>query len=156
MHLDISQALKIPGITFGFRIAEPHEPMDVGGELLRFTKPVEVSGTFLFTGEDFLVRGGITAQYVAQCCRCLKDVHSAMLVSFEEEYAREPDEDNPDRYLYVGEKLDLSKMVEDLISLNTPMKHLCNEACKGLCPVCGADRNTTECSCEQETNSKTN
>jgi uncharacterized protein len=27
------------------------------------------------------------------------------------------------------------------------MKPLCREDCQGLCPVCGADKNTGACSC---------
>jgi len=35
-------------------------------------------------------------------------------------------------------------------SLALPVKPLCGENCKGLCPVCGADRNTENCSCDKE------
>jgi len=31
------------------------------------------------------------------------------------------------------------------------MKPLCREDCQGLCPVCGADKNTGTCSCEEST-----
>ena len=32
--------------------------------------------------------------------------------------------------------------------LEIPTWSLCSETCKGLCPECGTDLNTTECSCE--------
>lgn len=148
MQLDISNALKAPGVTFGFSVTENLEPMCAGGEEIRFIQPVEVSGGFVFTGDNILLKGSVKAQYQAECCRCLKAVTASMQIPFSEEYAKVEDEEHPDRYLYRGEQLVLSPMVEDLISLNTPMRHLCSESCKGLCPVCGADRNETRCGCQ--------
>lgn len=147
MQLDISQALKAPGVSFGFSIAESLEPMCAAGEEIHFTKPVEVSGTYVFTGDNFYLHGVVKADYKALCCRCLGEVHSSMTVPFSEEFAKEADESHPDRYLFHGERLELGQMAGDLLSLNTPMRHLCREDCKGLCPVCGADRNLGDCGC---------
>ena len=152
MQLDISKALKAPGVSFGFTVTEELEPICAGGEEIRFIRPVEVSGSFVFTGEDILVRGAVAAEYVAQCCRCLRDVPASMRIPFSEEYAREEDSEHPDRYLYRGEQLALNRKAEDLISLSTPMRHLCGEGCKGLCPVCGADRNSGDCGCSGKGN----
>jgi uncharacterized protein len=149
MLLDISQALKSPGVSFGFTVSESFEPMCAGGEEIRFSKPVEVTGSYVFTGENFFLRGNIQAEYTALCCRCLKELHSTMSIGFSEEFGREPDENNPDRYLYRGEQIDLSQMAGDHISLNTPMRHLCSENCLGLCPICGADRNIAQCHCPE-------
>ncbi len=149
MHLDISRALKAPGQPMPFELTEQFEPINVAGEELRFTKPVVVSGKATNTGEDFVLTGSIHAEYTATCCRCLKDVPSELTIDFSEEYAKEADENHPDRYLYQGEKLDLEQMVGDLISLNAPMRHLCSEDCLGLCPMCGVDRNTVKCDCPQ-------
>ena len=147
MHLDISKALQNPGVSFGFTVSEEFAPMCAGSEDIRLSKPVEVSGTYVFTGEIFFLRGSIKACYKAQCCRCLKDVDASMSIGFSEEFCREQDENHPDRYLYSGEKIEIGLMAADLISLNTPMKHLCSESCRGLCPVCGADRNMADCRC---------
>lgn len=147
MRLDISQALKAPGQPLAFSFSEKLDPLSVAGEEVRFTKPVEVQGSAVFTGEDFFLKGSIRAEYVATCCRCLKEAPSEMSISFTEEFAKNEDENHPDRYLYRGESLELGQMIGDLISLNTPMRHLCSEDCKGLCPSCGADRNLSECGC---------
>jgi uncharacterized protein len=147
MLLDISQALKSPGMSYGFTLADGFDPICAGGEEITFLKPVEVAGNFVFTGEIFFLQGNIKAEYSALCCRCLKEIQSSMSISFSEEFARVEDENHPDRYLYRGEQLELTQMVIELISLNTPMRHLCSEDCRGLCPVCGADRNNTDCHC---------
>jgi uncharacterized protein len=147
MLLDVSTALKAPGIQFDFSFTEKWEPISVGGEEIRFDQPVEASGNFVYTGENFLINGRLDAHYIVSCCRCLKDVASEMSVDFDEEFVKTEDEEHPDRYLYRGDKISLDPMIGDLLSLNTPMRHLCNESCRGLCPECGADRNTTDCHC---------
>ena len=53
-------------------------------------------------------------------------------------------------YTCTSHALSLDKMVLDLIAMNLPVRFLCREDCKGLCPVCGADRNVQSCSCVQE------
>jgi uncharacterized protein len=147
MLLDVSQALNSSGVSFGFALSEAFEPMCNAGEEIRFLKPVEISGSYVFTGEIFFLLGTIKAVYAALCCRCLKEVRTEMSIGFSEEFGREPDEDHPDRYLFQGERIELGQMAGDLISLNTPMRHLCGEGCRGLCPVCGADRNISDCRC---------
>ena len=39
------------------------------------------------------------------------------------------------------------EMIREQIFLTLPMKRLCREACAGLCPTCGVNRNTRPCSC---------
>ena len=51
--------------------------------------------------------------------------------------------------------LSLIHILRDFIIVNEPMQHLCQPECKGLCPHCGANRNTVECNCaEQHANLK--
>ena len=45
-------------------------------------------------------------------------------------------------------KIDLKKIVDDVIIMNTPIVFLCKEDCKGLCPNCGANLNDGGCKCE--------
>jgi uncharacterized protein len=51
---------------------------------------------------------------------------------------------------YRDEKIDLGEVVREQLYLALPMKPLCREDCKGLCPVCGANRNRETCTCQQE------
>jgi uncharacterized protein len=47
--------------------------------------------------------------------------------------------------------IDLTQVVDEQVALALPMKILCNEECKGLCPRCGIDLNRGECKCRVET-----
>lgn len=51
---------------------------------------------------------------------------------------------------YRDEKIDLGEVVREQLYLALPMKPLCREDCKGLCPVCGVNRNRETCTCQQE------
>lgn len=41
----------------------------------------------------------------------------------------------------------LDQHVRDMIALELPMKPLCRDDCRGLCPQCGANLNETGCDC---------
>ena len=48
-----------------------------------------------------------------------------------------------------GDTLDTTPILMEQLQLNIPMKPLCREECAGLCPQCGADRNSESCACEE-------
>jgi uncharacterized protein len=44
----------------------------------------------------------------------------------------------------------LDDLVKEEILLALPGHVLCSESCKGICPLCGADRNLADCGCESK------
>src|ERR1700756_245267 len=50
---------------------------------------------------------------------------------------------------YQGEGLLLEDALREQVLLSVPLKVLCREDCKGLCPNCGPTRNAEPCSCHQ-------
>lgn len=149
MLLPITRQMKNVGLPVPVHSAEEIPPLDVNGEVLTFLEPVRLDGWCEYTGECFRVTGNIEARYTTQCARCLQPVTAEMTVPVSEEFAQQPDDQHPDRYVYEDDVLDLGRMVTDNIFLNTPMRHLCRQDCLGLCPVCGTDRNEHPCGCVQ-------
>ncbi|HEX9799345.1 MAG TPA: DUF177 domain-containing protein [Thermoanaerobaculia bacterium] len=49
-----------------------------------------------------------------------------------------------------GHELDTTPLVVEQVQLELPTKPLCREDCRGLCPICGGDRNERNCTCENE------
>ena len=111
------------------------------------------------------VRGHLGARLGLQCGRCLEPFDLAVDQELDLFYlphrpgggAEEEEEEDvelSDRDMvvafYRGGQLDLGQMVREQFFLALPMKHLCREACAGLCPVCGANRNQTTCKCVVE------
>jgi uncharacterized protein len=43
--------------------------------------------------------------------------------------------------------LPLDPLIEEQLQLELPMKALCRDDCRGLCPQCGSDRNAAPCDC---------
>ncbi len=82
----------------------------------------------------------------AACDRCRVPVEVS--VELKEQFILFPKESDPDMdYVYSGDAIELDPFVREAIVLNIPQKILCDEECKGLCPVCGRNRNDVDCGC---------
>ncbi len=49
---------------------------------------------------------------------------------------------------YSGDGLELKDILREQVLLALPMQRVCREDCKGICPVCGQDRNSGDCGCQ--------
>ncbi len=58
--------------------------------------------------------------------------------------------DDLDVVTYEKPAFPLDPLIEEELQLEIPLKILCRDDCRGLCPTCGADRNTTSCDCAPE------
>ena len=65
------------------------------------------------------------------------------------EHPREVGDDDASVTFYQDDAIDLGEMLREQFYLAVPMKPLCRDDCKGLCPQCGTNRNTGQCSCTQ-------
>lgn len=108
-------------------------------------------------GADVVVTGSFRATARLQCGRCLEplvtrvgpdvDLHLVPPPSARhEEVELGPDDLEVD--FYQGDTLDLPRLLRSETDLALPMKPLCRPDCRGLCPVCGGNRNSTACRCE--------
>ena len=89
------------------------------------------------------VRGRIRSHWEGECRRCLGQAAGDVDVEVSELYEREPESE--DIYPLPTDRLDLQPLVRDAIYLELPQAPLCRADCQGLCPECGADRNTVDC-----------
>lgn len=144
----------------GERFAHRYEPEELllDEEHARLTEPPEVSGRVQTSGREVRLRGRITARAEVDCDRCLKSVALPVETEFdvtyvpEEEYreseAAELQAEDMGMSVFDGETIDVDELVREQLLLALPTRALCTEECKGLCPVCGADRNADPCDCE--------
>ena len=87
------------------------------------------------------------------CDRCLEDVVHRFEIQLNRSLNVSEDEGNQDLddVNYIKEcHLDVDMLVYEEVSVRLPMKNLCSEDCKGICPVCGGNRNVTECGCDDK------
>lgn len=93
------------------------------------------------------VTGSVEAPWRAECRRCGGRVDGAIHVEVRERFVEGDRADDDDAYPLDGDLVDLEPLVRDAVMLALPIAPLCAEACRGICPECGADRNTGECGC---------
>ncbi len=95
------------------------------------------------------VFGEIT--YKSYCDRCLVDLSPILPFDYSKDVkVSTSDEDFDGILLSADETFDYEQEVVTEVLLTFPAKHLCDEDCKGLCPVCGCNLNQKECACEKK------
>jgi len=104
------------------------------------------------------VTGRIQTRLRMECGRCLEAFEIPVDNPFELRYVpetaasseaeREVVEDDLTTAYYKDEALDLGELMHEQFVLALPMKPLCSEACKGLCPACGTNLNKGACDCK--------
>jgi uncharacterized protein len=123
---------------------------------------VRLEGSVRPLGDHYLVAGRGAADGQLNCGRCLKPVAWRMSSAFSLEFALtesaplDPEvalDDGDLDLAYLEEPaLDLEELAVEQVLLELPIRVLCAEDCAGLCPSCGADRNSEgACNCKPET-----
>lgn len=131
----------------------PSEPLGLTCEEAKFINPLSCSVEFFRQGDDnIFVTADVDTTVLVECRRCINpfevDITTTLDLLFSiGDKSLESDEDD-ERY-YDGKTLDISEDIRRALVLEIPTWSLCSETCKGLCPECGTDLNTTECSCER-------
>lgn len=125
---------------------------EVGG---KFLAPIEVEIVVENTGTIFAGRGNTRTLLQLPCSRCLKDFTYQLQAEFEvsivEDNYRDQFSADEGFVFFNGDEADISSRIEEAIFMAIPICPLCQEDCQGLCPGCGQNKNTTSCSCQEET-----
>jgi uncharacterized protein len=149
---------KLEGRSSAF--AHTYEPGEIvlDEENARLTEAPQINGRLARSGHEVRLHGTITARAEVDCDRCLKalsvpvatdfDVTYVPATDYYDEATAELQEDDLGLSVFDGEAIDLDELVREQVLLAMPPRMLCTEECKGLCPVCGEDRNSQECACE--------
>jgi uncharacterized protein len=124
----------------------------------RVVAPVELSMDVLKMGPDaYQVSGRATTRLEQVCSRCAEAFEVPFSESFDLRYLpqaaiqsegeHEIKDDDLTAAFYTEGTLDVVDLLREQFMLAVPMKPLCSDACRGLCPECGANLNRTECGC---------
>lgn len=117
----------------------------------------ELIGTLL---GEIRVQGRLKVTMEADCDRCLESARYPIDSNFDLYYRPaapahthhaaeevEIDAGEAEIAFYEGGGLDLRDILREHILLSMPMQRVCSENCKGICPVCGRNRNAADCGC---------
>ena len=129
-------------------------PADVGLPP-EFKSDVEVQATLEKSSGQLLLRAGVSTSAEVACDRCVKLIQQPLQSKYQMYYFWEaPEEDRYDpsevQVLTPGQNvLDLTDDVRQTVVLSLPLKHVCREDCKGICPMCGKNLNDGPCTCTE-------
>ena len=124
------------------------EPIKFEGEVIRAIKPVKVEGQLVSRNEILELEATIETELELNCSRCLDTFIYPIDIDIEERFTNNKELQDEEGIIFVeGDTLDLSLIVENSIISTLPIKRLCKEDCKGLCPECGVNKNVENCNC---------
>jgi len=147
MRIRVADAVHLTGEQFPFEVSEEFAPQTYAERTVSFSEPVKVSGTYVYDSKAFTVSGRVETSVNSICALCTKEFVEPVEFTFTERFTRDESETDDETYPYSGDELVLDKAVLDNLFLQLSIASVCSENCKGLCPVCGVDRNVTECNC---------
>jgi uncharacterized protein len=144
------------------RFDETFEPgrIDFTDEELVQGSPLRAAGVAEFLPDsdgEIRIQGKYSVEMTAQCDRCLGSARFPLEAQFDLYYRPasflaekdevEIDESQAEIGFYDGKGLELEDVLREQVMLALPMQRICGEDCKGICPVCGRNRNEFPCDC---------
>ncbi|MBE5909533.1 YceD family protein [Pseudobutyrivibrio sp.] len=119
---------------------------------INHVEPFEVVLSMIGTGKLHIVFNTNTS-IVGACDRCLTEVTFEVPINVDETVevseGQVVADDDLGPYSFVdGEEIDVDELILNEILVNFPAKILCQDDCKGICPVCGKNRNLNDCGCD--------
>jgi uncharacterized protein len=143
-----------------FEVDIPADKLEFDGKLTQ-AGPLHATGTARLVSRslgEIRVEGRLTVRMNAECDRCLENAVLPVDRSFDLMYVPVEDaagagEDEVDEAgievgYYEGPGLELNDVLREVVLLALPMRVVCSEDCKGICPQCGQNRNEGDCGCQ--------
>jgi uncharacterized protein len=141
-------------------VAKTFQPDEAGdsGDAYRVVEPAELDFDLHKDKDRFRIVGTVKTVLELPCSRCLESyrlpVDAALDIRFlpatelSAEDEQEVTEDDVDSSYYRDDQIDLADLLREQCYLALPMKPLCQDGCRGLCPLCGVNWNTSTCECK--------
>jgi uncharacterized protein len=104
-------------------------------------------------GDDAFLRGTLSGAFECSCARCLEAAKVPVRIPVQVSFVSSSDEDDDeaqddiDVAHFDGDEINIGPELREQILLNMPINPVCREACAGLCPTCGVNRNEASCDC---------
>jgi uncharacterized protein len=153
---DIPDSGLTRAVLGGLELVEAYLPEgEADFELL---KPIRAEFRLQRQGREVQVEGRVETRLSVPCDRCLASIEQPVDTKVRLIFMPQPEvseggqldlgEDDLETEFYGPDHvIDLGAVVVEELELAVPYRVLCKEACRGLCPGCGADLNREECRC---------
>ena len=106
-------------------------------QFIGFPKPLHVEAEAQKTESEIVLHGTVTTGILYTCARCLENFERKFEADFHQIFS------------FDQEFFDISNEIREAVFIDLPIKSVCRDDCKGLCPTCGVSRNVVSCRCEE-------
>ena len=145
-------------LSFDYELPLDTDPEDSSSFLfgVSFPSPMKVTGDITNTAGYMRMTLTMSVDYQATCARCLAPVSGEFTLDLEKTVAPrnllgDLDEDRLDDYAIIEDGfLDMDEPLKEQLEMEFPLRFLCKEDCKGLCPKCGKNLNESDCECAKK------
>jgi uncharacterized protein len=147
MLLDISKISGQKGGEIPFEFDEVLDDLKEMGVM----DSIKVSGSAVRVEEGVAVKGKGFFRAKLPCDRCLKPVDMDFSFDFDEVFSSKSSKSNGEKEGFIinsRDNIDLDSLVKESVVSVIPMKVVCSDNCKGLCPTCGKNLNFETCECD--------
>ncbi len=156
MLISLQQLEKRP---FQFELEVPVGKIEFDSKLVQ-SSPLRADGMAELLDQslgEIRLKGKLAVTIDGTCDRCLESAAFPVTSSFDLIYMpagehavgdEEVEADAIDVGFYEGNGLELNDAFREVVLLALPMRLVCSEACKGICHICGQNRNQSECACQ--------
>lgn len=141
------------------RVYEPAD-LEFKDEEVEVAAPVALAFDIFKDKQQFRLAGTVKTALTLGCSRCLEPFTWPVDAAFDLRYQphaqnigegeREVEADDLTTAFYEHDEIDLGQLMTEQIYLSLPMKPLCAENCRGLCPSCGTNLNRGTCACDTQ------
>ncbi len=146
--LTISQIIGKTGESMEVSFSENVENTMGYPDVVCFSEPVVIKGVLTNTKKGILFEADGNTEAVYLCSRCLERVKVPIQFNINEMfYPSGSVENEKEAETFCDDEMDLTDVIQRSILENLPMKVVCKEECKGLCPKCGKNLNEGDCDC---------
>lgn len=161
MLINLTDVFSSEGKVKKIKVPYEQECFSCKGNVYPVSNKPEISITLTNIGTgNVLVEGNFDVTLTIPCDRCLESVNVPLSVAFTHQVLSPEKEDaasektssdasfDEEQCFLSGYELDTDALINNEILINMPVKVLCREDCKGICPVCGKNLNEGECGCD--------
>lgn len=148
MIIEMGYLFNRKGSTLPVELVEQIDDVKDYPDVVEFVEPVRIEGTLKNEDDVFVLDAKGETAVVMECSCCLAPVRKELGFEIKERFAH-TGRDDEETETFTGDQIDLADFVKRGIIGELPMKVICREDCKGLCPVCGKDLNDGDCGCDR-------
>ena len=142
MVLDLKEILKTDGETFKFAKSVPMQPVSFMNVEYSFAAPVDFIGYAKNISGTFEIYASVKGTLIIPCARCMRDTAYNFDLPYSDSFEISQN--------IARLTIELEDVINEAVICDIPMRVLCRDDCKGICPGCGVNLNEDSCKCTDE------